>query len=146
MVGMVKRLSDREIDLWYVQVNQIRERLIARQITEQQERRDRRSLSLASVMAAVAIAMSGGCALAPNSVRPEIEHISHATQHFGSDTEYGANMLNAVAHWDVGKKVYVELSEGVNVSQHWQTTNSYGDIIGSREIFTARVGYIFTLK
>lgn len=87
------------------------------------------------------------CALVPNSVRPEFEHLSHVTQHFQSNSnpDYGANMMNLVAHWDV-KRAYVEVAEGADLNHHYASSNSFGEIQGPREEFSARIGYVFQVK
>lgn len=89
---------------------------------------------------------TAGCALAPNSVRPEIEHMSHATQHFGANqTNYGSDMANVVAHWDF-RRAYLELAEGVSLDPRWPHMDAYGETVGPREEFTARIGYVFQVK
>lgn len=95
----------------------------------------------------IAAAAASGCAVMPNSVSPEFEHISHATQHFGANhTNYGANIANITAEWDVGRHVYVTLAEGIDLDRHYRDINSYGNIVGPREEFTARIGYKFITK
>jgi hypothetical protein len=88
-----------------------------------------------------------GCALAPNSIRPEFEHLSHLTQHFHSDgyPNYGADMVNVIAHWDIAH-AYIEVGEGINLDRHYCDTNSIGEIQGPREQFTARIGYVFQVR
>ena len=93
--------------------------------------------------AALLCLLLSGCALLPNEVRPELEHMSHASQHFGSDpTNYGANMVNLVLAWTPGP-VRVELAEGYDFSPHWPYTASFGEIIGPREEFSGRISYVF---
>lgn len=95
---------------------------------------------------ALLIASVSGCALEPNSIRPEIEHVSHAFQHepFTSHpTNYGYTQLSLVAHWEV-RHAYVELGEGYNLDS--ADGNACGALYGGHEVFTARAGYIFNLK
>lgn len=89
-----------------------------------------------------------GCSLLPDSVRPELEHMSHLSEHFGGNQqEYAVNMVNAVAHWDLARHTYLEIAEGYNVSPHWTRYNSYGEIVGNnREESTVRIGYVFEIK
>jgi hypothetical protein len=97
-------------------------------------------------LAALLLAL-GGCALVPNSVRPELEHISHATQHFGPDqTSYGGTIVQLTAHWDAPHRFYLEMSEGVALGPYFPGSNSFGGIVGPREEFTARVGYSFEVR
>lgn len=103
------------------------------------------SLLLLAILIVAAVAASGCASLVPNSVRPEFEHMSHLTQHMGDSTDYGANMANLVAHWDI-KHAYVEIAEGVDLDRHWPEVNSNGEIIGPREEFTARIGYVFQVR
>ena len=72
--------------------------------------------------------------------------MSHLTEHFGANQqEYAANMINAVAHWDI-KRGYFEIAEGYNVSPRWQRYNSFGEIVGNnREETSVRIGYIFEI-
>ena|SRR5208282_1772287 len=97
---------------------------------------------------AVLIAVFSGCALTPNYVEPEIEHMSHATQHqpfTNEPTRYGAEIASVVVGWDV-HNLSIQLAEGVELDKHYAWDNSNGEIIGPREQFSARVGYRFTLK
>ena len=87
-------------------------------------------------------------ALVPEVVRPEITHVSHISQHFGSDrTNYGYDALDVMARWRKGPWV-IEASEGVVIEERWNEgpLYGYGAMIGPREIFTAHVGYEFRLK
>ena len=87
-----------------------------------------------------------GCAVLPNTIAPEFEHMSHATQHAPlteHPTRYGANIAQVTAQWDYGR-AYVSLSEGIDLNRHYPY--SYGEIEGPREQFTARIGYRFTVR
>jgi hypothetical protein len=98
-------------------------------------------------MGGCATAQRVGTALVPNTLAPEFEHISHASQHFGSNTTtYGANLASLVAHWDVSKRVYIELGEGFSLDKKYADGTACGEITGPREQFTGRIGYRFTLK
>lgn len=102
----------------------------------------------------IAALLASGCAALPNSISPEFEHLSHATQHFGDNrTDYGSNIANLTAEWDVGKHFYVTLAEGVNLNKQWTQLNAnspsyhgYGETVGPREQFTGRIGYKFIVK
>lgn len=81
-----------------------------------------------------------GCALLPDSVRPEIEHLSHVTQHepfTDHPTEYGANLANLLLHWDL-PHAYIELGEGYSLAPR-------SEIMGPREQFSARIGLVIPL-
>jgi hypothetical protein len=101
-------------------------------------------------IAAVGIVLAlSGCVLAPDSVRPELEHLSHLTQHepfTDHPTDYGANTVNLIAHWDLPARAYLEVGEGYDLSRHYPQTRtagaSDGEIIGPREEFTARFGIV----
>jgi hypothetical protein len=88
----------------------------------------------------------GGCAaLVPAYVGPEIEHMSHITQHaiVGTHNDYsecGINIAQITAHWDVSKRVYADVSDGVSITKSYGPY-SYGEIMGPREQFTAKIGY-----
>jgi hypothetical protein len=93
-----------------------------------------------------ALAALGGCAVLPDTVRPELEHMSHATQHrpfTSTPTRYGANMANLVVRWDLPKRFTLELAEGVSLDKHYPDIPAYGELIGPREQFSARIGYSF---
>lgn len=99
----------------------------------------------------MAAALSGCATLIPNSVRPEFEHMSHLTQHqpFTSDpTRYDANIASVAAHWNGPHNFYVEVAEGVDLDQHYvrDGRQEYGEVLGPREEFTMRVGWILTVK
>ena len=104
------------------------------------------------VVIAGAVNILVGCCLLPNSIRPEVEHMSHATQHepfTNHPTNYGANMADVVAHWDV-RGAYVEIGEGIALNRASGCgpcgDAGYGEIVGPREQFIARVGYVFELN
>lgn len=102
-----------------------------------------------TLMAIFAISTVSGCALAPNTVRTEVQHMSHVTQHFGDHrTNIGSESLNVIAEWRRGG-AYVDISEGYNLSSGMGVVQGIpcpGGICGSREIFTASVGYIWRVK
>lgn len=86
----------------------------------------------------------------PNYVAPEFEHMSHATQHqpiTSSPTNYGANIVQVTAHWDMPKHFTLDLSEGYDLDKRWAGANpTCGEIEGPREQFTAKIGYKFIIK
>lgn len=89
-----------------------------------------------------------GCALEPNAVRMEAEHVSHISQHFGTaPTDYGFDAISVVAHWQVSH-AYLDVSEGINVSPRFQGVVGpvYGAFAGPRETFQARAGWEIPLK
>jgi hypothetical protein len=84
----------------------------------------------------------GGCALAPDSVRPELRHLSHLTQHApftDAPTRYGADTVGVYAHWDLPHRAFVEVGDGVSLDHHY--SYGYGEVLGPREQFEARVGF-----
>lgn len=104
-------------------------------------------------IAVIALLLITGCAtLEPDSIRPELEHMSHLTQHqpfSDHPTCFGANVASVFAHWDI-HSAYVEVGEGVVLNRlsakDSKGETAYGEIEGPREQFTARVGYVFDLK
>lgn len=91
----------------------------------------------------------------PNTIGPEFIHQSHFSQHFGEGTDYGSDALALTAHWDLPKNFYVDISEAVSLNARRQyqgyenggaTMYGYGEIMGPREQFIARVGYNWRLK
>lgn len=85
------------------------------------------SLPLWALIAVVAVSCSG-C----STVRPlaEYQHVSHATQHFGSDrTNYGYDMGSVGIRWRPLEGVTVDLLEGYAVQE----------IHGRHEVFTGRM-------
>lgn len=100
-----------------------------------------------AIAACAALCLSG-CAALPNTVAPEIAHLSHISQHAPfSDhpTDDGANIFGVVARWNFGH-AYAELGDGLDIDRHHSVTGANGEIIGSREEFTARIGYAFTVR
>lgn len=110
-----------------------------------------RARECAKVAVVIVTGVVSGCALSPDSIRPEIEHMSHISQHFTSEpTHYGANLATVMAHWDVRKIAYMEIGEGI-VLDHPSGCVAcgdagYGEIIGPREQFIARMGLIIPLR
>jgi hypothetical protein len=103
------------------------------------------------ITAAATFALIAGCALAPDSIRPEIEHMSHATQHApltDHPTHDAVNMFSIIAHWDVKNAAYLEIGEGFALNRQVSSgTNTWcGEIAGPREEFTARVGLIIPVR
>jgi hypothetical protein len=103
-------------------------------------------------MIAIGSIAPAGCCLVPDSIRPEVEHLSHVTQHepFTSHaTNYGADVADIVAHWDI-RKAYVEIGEGIALDRASGCARcgdaGYGEIVGPREQFIARAGFVFDLK
>ncbi len=79
-----------------------------------------------------------GCALTPERINAEYQHVSHISQHFGPDkTNYGYNSLGIDAHWQY-KRVGLDIDEGA-VLEACQY-NWCGSMGGkNREIFNARI-------
>lgn len=100
----------------------------------------------------LAFALSGCSTLTaviPNTIAPELEHMSHASQHApftSSPTAYGANIAQLTAQWNLPHHFYFNASEGVNLNRHYASGDSCGEIEGPREQFTARIGYNFKLR
>lgn len=91
-----------------------------------------------------------GCALAPTYVAPELEHMSHLTQHgvMGVHNDHpcdGIEIAQITAHWDIGPKFYLDVSEGIALNSQ-SSVNAYGEIYGPREQFTAKIGYKIMVK
>ena len=88
------------------------------------------------------------CVMAPDSVRPELEHMSHLTQHepfTDRPTKYGSDLVNVVAHWDTPAHTYFEIAEGISIDRRDRWTQSYGELVGPREEFSAHIGYVFII-
>lgn len=101
-----------------------------------------------SLIFIIGLAVSG-CALAPTYIAPELEHMSHITQHgaMGTHNEYikdAVAIAQITAHWDVGQ-AFVEVSEGIALNRK-SGEYAYGEIYGPREQFTAKIGYKFLVK
>ena len=110
---------------------------------------------LAAIALAVFICASAtGCAaLVPNSITPELEHLSHASQHHPfteNPARYGANLANLVLRWDLGSRLHLDLAEGASLDKRYAkpqyAQDSCGEVEGPREEFSARIGYSFNLK
>jgi hypothetical protein len=101
------------------------------------------------IAAALLAALSGCATLEPNAINVEGEHLSHLTQHrpfTDHPTDYGANELGVIAHWNLGSHAYADVGEGYNFSHNWPAINSHGEIVGPREQFTARIGWTFRVR
>lgn len=79
------------------------------------------------------------------SLRPEMIHVSHASQHFGSNpTNYGYDEAALDLHLQNGH-VIVDISEGA-VLEKQSGPDAYGALEGPRETFTAIIGYDIPIK
>ena len=95
------------------------------------------------LLALTAAAALSGCALAPNTVRTEVEHISHASQHLGiargvcgaGSGNCGGEILAVEAHWQA-RGWFLDASEGYAIER----------LDGLHEVFSARVGYEFAVR
>lgn len=86
-----------------------------------------------------------GCALAPNTIRLQGEHMSHASQHMdGTNGHIGAELVGLVAHWQTGG-VFLNVEESYNLSPA-DGHACIGGICGEREVFQAQAGYEWRLK
>lgn len=91
------------------------------------------------------VLLFGGCAVLPNTVRLQAEHVSHISQHIdGSDGHMGADLVGVVAHWQV-KGWFVNAEEAYNFSPA-DGHPCDGGICGNREVFQAQAGYEWKLK
>ena len=106
-------------------------------------------LILWGLLALAVFALAGCAELVPNYVAPELEHMSHATQHepfTSTPTEFGANMANIVVGYSLLHNFNVELAEGVALNRHYPQNDSYGEIEGPREQFSARIRYMIQVR
>lgn len=97
----------------------------------------------------LALTLSGCASLVPNYVAPELEHMSHATQHApftNEPTRYGANIASVVIGYNLPHNFNVELAEGVDLNKHYPQSNQFGEIEGPREQFSARVRYMIEVR
>lgn len=99
------------------------------------------------------VALAGtlaGCAVMPDKAVIDITHVSHASQHFGSDpTSYGYNALNVGVRWE-RRGAFIELQEGIVLNSRDTAVGPgqecYGGLWGPREVFTGTAGFAFSLK
>lgn len=100
------------------------------------------------LMVLAVLALQACTVIEPNAVRIYAEHVSHASQHFGSDpTNYGYDAINLELHYKY-KGVFLDVAEGMVLEKRdcnvpWK---EYGALDGPREIFTARAGYEWQVK
>lgn len=92
------------------------------------------------------VALSGCAAVRPNNIRLYAEHVSHVSQHMGSNpTDYGYNTINLELHYE-HKGVFSDIAEGYNLGAKSDWGLGYGALVGPREVFSARIGYDFKVK
>lgn len=76
----------------------------------------------------------------PEAVSVELDHVSHASQHFGpTPTNYGYDAINLVIRWQHGP-VYATLAEGAILEGPACGGQCYGAMWGPRELFTGQLG------
>ena len=108
-------------------------------------------IGVASVALFVLVLFLGltGCALMPDTIAPEIEHMSHATQHeplTNNPTHFGVEIVQVTGTWNLSKNIYLELSEGIALDRRDAYGPSYGEVYGPREQFTGKIGYKFEVS
>jgi len=95
-------------------------------------------------IAAVIILATPGCALVPDRARVELSHDSHSTTGsrgcHSNCSEDGLSRASLILKWQRGP-VTIETGEGWNLRGR-----NGGGFYGPGEVFTARVGYEFSLK
>lgn len=100
---------------------------------------------LKAISAALAAAcVLQGCAVLPNTIGPEFEHMSHATQHeplTDHPTNYGSELLGVTAEWGKSTGPYLDLTESIDLDPC--RMNFCGEIAGPKEQFSARLGWRF---
>jgi hypothetical protein len=107
------------------------------------------SLIMWALFVLLVVSVTGCASLVPNYVAPELEHMSHATQHApftNSPTKYGANIASVVVGYNLPHNLNVELSDGVSLDRHYAQSNQWGDIEGPREQFSARIRYMIQVR
>jgi len=89
------------------------------------------------------------CAALPNTITPQLTHESHIMQHepfTNQPTDYGANILETEARWNLPRNFTLSVADGVNLSQQYPQMPGYGEIMGrTRETFRASFGYSFVI-
>jgi hypothetical protein len=98
-----------------------------------------------STKAGLLCLLLSGCALAPDRVNIEAQHVSHLSQHFGPDpTNLGYEFLGVDVHWQAGR-LGVDVAEGAVLGTCVDSAtgiyNCNGALAGPRETFNARVDY-----
>lgn len=100
-------------------------------------------MNAVTLISLLALSVSG-CALAPNTVRTEVDHLSHIGQHFGANqTNEGAEYAEVIARWQL-RGAYIDVGQGYNLSAGMGPGYSMvcpGGICGPRELTTVAVGY-----
>ena len=109
-------------------------------------------MNIMKIFVIPAILTVAGCAeMLPNTISPNIEHMSHLTQHqpfTNYPSNYGINMVGVEADWEVHKNVHFTLAESLSLSKRFENQYyiGYGEIIGPREQFTGRISYSFHVR
>jgi hypothetical protein len=84
----------------------------------------------------------------PDEVNLEIQHISHVSQHFGSDsTDYGVEIASLAVRW-TGHSWFLDIAEGAALNTcndlHYydstQVLEQCGALEGPKEVFQATFG------
>ena len=84
------------------------------------------------------------------SLRPEVEHVSHVSQHFGSHpTNYGYDAALVDLHIETAKHLIIDVADGVVLEpeHHFPDGTSYnGGLVGPKEVFQMTVGWDIPLN
>src|SRR5882757_7401375 len=107
------------------------------------------SLIIWALLALTFVLLTGCASLVPDYVAPELEHMSHATQHApltNPPTNYGADIASVVVGYNLPHHFNLELAEGVSLDRHYKQTDEWGEIAGPREQFSARLRYMIQIR
>jgi len=109
------------------------------------------SIWLRSIVAAAITAAISSCVLVPNSVRPEMEHDSHITEHSPiarAPMGYYVNKAQLALHWDMPGRLFMEIADGVSMGPCWtnRALAGCGEMLGPREEFSLRVGAVIQVR
>lgn len=116
-------------------------------------KQDKVTLSFKRIRLIAAICAALGaqaCAVMPNTISPEFVHMSHATQHApltNNPTNYGVEIVQVNLHWELPKHFHLDVAEGIALDKRdaLSADREYGEIVGPREQFTAKIGYSFRI-
>lgn len=103
------------------------------------------ALGIAGVLAVISVLLSiSGCC--PISLRPEVVHVSHISQHFQDkyDSSLGYNAVMLDLHLEPARHLEVDIADGAVLGP--QHVNAYGNpyvngLMGPREVFSATIAW-----
>lgn len=105
------------------------------------------AVAIGAIIGSLILLFTSGCA--HTSVLVEADHVSHISQHepfTNNPTNYGYDAVSVGLRFRPAKGLTVDLLDGRVLEGYYAGSNSYGALVGPREVFTGRITYEWPLR